>query len=702
MYISSAARAAVFLLATTAAIAAPPDWMRYSRSMVQDAQGNIYVVGTVTRALTGRVPDEILTRALCRYTCHQPPLAAPCSHGFAAKISADGSKVLYATYLEGTASEWASPIGVDASGNLFVYGSTSSPDFPVTGALPFASRILFSTTFSRSHRMAAVFSSATLLRRHTSASAKSFSRRKEPCCWAARRTAPPFRPRLERTSTPGQMSASTVTFWNGTLLRTRSGIDTHRRIGSGSGDQHRARCGRRDLRYRIYHLTGFPVIAGGFLQSGDTFNGVVVNDFIAKLDRTLSTLQFSTIFGGSYHPIPYAVAADASGYVYVVGSGSRDMPVSPGAFETSFSGAFLAKSHKNGARVYLTYLGKGQAGSPGTLAPAPDGSVWIAGTNNYGGVVTTPDALEPTISNPYSMPGYVKRISADGSRQIYGTYVSDFLAATGPGVVLVSEPTNVFRTINLNTIAPPAAPPAIAAIVNAASMGQPGFIAPGEIVSIFGSSIGPDVPSSYRLDAARRISSNLDGLEVLVDGLAAPVLYASKTQINVVVPFALTPITNSASVVVEIQRNGRGTATATAEGVYSLPGIFESEGAGLILNQDGTLNAKDNVAKSGSIISLFATGLGPMSPVPPDGSFAGTPGSKPDLRLQVFVGTSALGPFTPVAADSVTYAGDAPGQVEGVVQINFRLPDGAVFNTVYVKSGSAVSNPVTFWEADRT
>ena len=136
--------------------------------------------------------------------------------------------------------------------------------------------------------------------------------------------------------------------------------------------------------------------------------------------------------------------------------------------------------------------------------------------------------------------------------------------------------------------------------------------------------------------------------------------------------------------------------------MYSLPGIFESGGAGLILNQDGTLNAKDNVARPGSIISLFATGLGPMSPVPPDGSFAGTPASKPNLPLQVFLGTSTLGPFTPVAADSVTYAGDAPGQVEGVVQINFRLPNGAVFNTVYVKSGSAVSNPVTFWEADRT
>ena len=699
----------MFLLASAAALAASPDWMRYSRNMVQDAQGNVYVVGTVTRDVVPVTPGAFQTKfneGTCGYTyisSHQPPVAAPCSHGFAAKVSADGSKILYATYLEGTASEWAYPIGVDASGNLFVYGSTSSPDFPVTGALPFASsdsfqylilalssdgsRILFSDTVQATYfsiSQIVLTPNRTLLLAGT-ADGATFPTSPEAYLHS--------RPNVSLDGYVLEWDPVTNTVLASTLI--------------GGSDQDHVTSVALGAAGEIY-VAGytiskdFPLSPAAFYSPGTPSNGVVVNDFVAKLDRALSTLQFSTIFGGSYHPIPYAVAADASGYVYVVGSGSRDMPVSPGAFETSFSGAFLGKFDQNGARVYLTYLGNGLVGSPGTLAPVSDGSVWVAGINNYGGVVTTPDALEPTISNPYSMPGYVKRISADGSRQIYGTYVSDFLAATGPGVVLVSEPTNVFRTINLNTIAPPAAPPAIAAIVNAASMGQPGFIAPGEIVSIFGSSIGPDVPSSYRLDAARRISSNLDGLEVLVDGLAAPVLYASKTQINVVVPFALTPITNSASVVVEIQRNGRGTATATAEGVYSLPGIFESEGAGLILNQDGTLNAKDNVAKSGSIISLFATGLGPMSPVPPDGSFAGTRGSKPDLRLQVFVGTSVLGPFTPVAADSVTYAGDAPGQVEGVVQIDFRLPDGAVFNTVYVKSGSAVSNPVTFWEADRT
>jgi hypothetical protein len=111
--------------------------------------------------------------------------------------------------------------------------------------------------------------------------------------------------------------------------------------------------------------TDFPVTQGAFYSPGTVFLSQIVNDFVAKLDPTLSTLDFSALFGGSSHPIPGGIAVDSSGNVYVDGSGSEQMPVSPGAFETSYSGGFLAKlSGGNGSGIYFTYLGDGYDSFP--------------------------------------------------------------------------------------------------------------------------------------------------------------------------------------------------------------------------------------------------------------------------------------------------------------------------------------------------
>jgi uncharacterized protein (TIGR03437 family) len=162
--------------------------------------------------------------------------------------------------------------------------------------------------------------------------------------------------------------------------------------------------------------------------------------------------------------------------------------------------------------------------------------------------------------------------------------------------------------------------------VNAASFGQPDYVAPGEIISITGLSIGPAQPISYSL-VSGVVSSNLSGLQVLIDGLTMPILYASANQINVIVPWGLMQKTGgdleSYPVSLEVDNPAlNGALTTTVTPVSSQPGIFESGGNGLILNQDSTLNGTANPAKQGSTISLFVTGLGPLSEIPPDGSFA--------------------------------------------------------------------------------
>ncbi len=79
--------------------------------------------------------------------------------------------------------------------------------------------------------------------------------------------------------------------------------------------------------------------------------------------------------------------------------------------------------------------------------------------------------------------------------------------------------------------------PGITSVVNSASFTS-AAIAPGELISIFGNSIGPVVPSGPVLALPAMVATSIGGLTVSFDGNPAPLLYVSAGQINAVVPFA--------------------------------------------------------------------------------------------------------------------------------------------------------------------
>ena len=58
----------------------------------------------------------------------------------------------------------------------------------------------------------------------------------------------------------------------------------------------------------------------------------------------------------------------------------------------------------------------------------------------------------------------------------------------------------------------------------------------------------------------------------------------------------------------------------------------------------------------------------------------------------------STGSYMALDPSAIRYAGDAPGEIEGVQQINVQLPAGVVFNSLYVTAGPGVSNAVTFFE----
>lgn len=193
-----------------------------------------------------------------------------------------------------------------------------------------------------------------------------------------------------------------------------------------------------------------------------------------------------------------------------------------------------------------------------------------------------------------------------------------------------------------------------------------GAVAPGEIVALFGVDIGPPTLAGLSLTAQRRIATAAGEVRVYFDGTPAPVLYASSRQVGAVVPFN---VAGKSIVRVQLEYRGRLTNSLTLNVAAAAPGLFTADasgrGGGAFLNENGSLNTEDSPAARGSIVVLYATGLGAMRPALADGELASPPYAQPIAPFKVFIAEREC---------EVLYAGAAPGLVAGLVQLNVRVP----------------------------
>jgi uncharacterized protein (TIGR03437 family) len=191
--------------------------------------------------------------------------------------------------------------------------------------------------------------------------------------------------------------------------------------------------------------------------------------------------------------------------------------------------------------------------------------------------------------------------------------------------------------------------PRIFGLTNGAGGLVTGEISPGQIVSIYGVGIGPEKPATFTLDQNRRVPTSLSGVELFFDDIPAPLLYVSANQINAIVPNALQPRT---SIPVHLTAD---TPRFLAQVSASSPGVFA------VRNPDGSPNDFSNPAPAGSVLTLWLTGVG--ADARPDGSVA--------------TGAHDTGCCQARSRDGlleVLYAGDAPGFVTALTQINLRVP----------------------------
>jgi uncharacterized protein (TIGR03437 family) len=259
-------------------------------------------------------------------------------------------------------------------------------------------------------------------------------------------------------------------------------------------------------------------------------------------------------------------------------------------------------------------------------------------------------------------------------------------AGTYSGSITINSPSsaNGAQTVNVTlavTAAPPPSP-VIISVVNAASF-APTAAAPGEVITIFGSGIGPATPAGGHITSGT-LDNLVGGTQVLFDGIPAPLLYVSSTQINAVVPYE---IEGRFSTQLQVAVQGTLSAPVSLRVVDTAPGIFTvnatGSGQGAILNQNFSLNGPANPAARASVVMIYATGEGQTNPLGVDGLITGNLLRHPRQAVSVTIGGQPA---------DVVYAGSAPGFVSGALQVNARIPNG-------VAPGSAVPVVLTIGNA---
>jgi uncharacterized protein (TIGR03437 family) len=413
--------------------------------------------------------------------------------------------------------------------------------------------------------------------------------------------------------------------------------------------------------------------------------GLYVHDgFLAKLSGNGTRLLYGTYIGtsteGSLGPDGddriAALALDAAGHLWLAGSTTGDdFPVTANAIQSRradadgslLSDGFLAEYDPAENRlVYATYFGGNGNDTITNLQIGTDGAVFFAGR-----------AESPSL--PASASGFSR-----------GT---DFLASFDAGAALVSGLTRLVNgttgsglALSLTGLVAAGSPntaayldagdasgPALYGIANSGGASVSGQLAPGEVISLYGVHIGPPALAVADLSLGPA-PTVLSGVQVLFDGIAAPVLYVQDDQINAIVPFGVAAPFGRGTTRLVVSKDGAESEEALMGVVAAAPEAFKTGALqAAALNEDGTVNSENNPAKPGSIISVFGTGFGMLVPAPGDGQILS--GMLPLLVEPVQVNLDLPLEGQPL---EITYAGPAPQLVAGAIQVNFRLPKDLV------------------------
>ena len=374
---------------------------------------------------------------------------------------------------------------------------------------------------------------------------------------------------------------------------------------------------------------------------------------VTKVNATGSRILFCTFVSGSDGEGSMSIAVDSQGDIYLAGTtNSTDYPVTAGALQSQNlagippppvyhdffsqgtysvypSTAYVTKLARDGSRiVYSTYLGGSRHDAAYRIAVDDAGQASVAmrfQSPEFPGLPVLPRRCLP--DRLHDVPVIV-RLNARGDA-VRSTTVIEGVAPSASvlaafdrqgDAILVGDGPYVARVTEGAAAGGP-----LVCMVDAADYVQTASIAPGQLITIYGSGLGADSPAAYD-PAAPALPRELGGAAVLFNGVAAPIMYASAEQINFVVPYEIVgqPAVSFELITATGEHVRRTLVVAGAspslitlgETEYPACGgkMVENSVAAVVLNPDGTRNSCENPTDIGAVVSVFLSGAGAVRP----------------------------------------------------------------------------------------
>ena len=370
-----------------------------------DASGDAYVTG-----VTGSANFPVTVGAY--ETTLGPTIERAATNAFVTELAAGGASLVYSTYLGGSGLDSGSSIVVDTSGDAYVTGSATSPDFPITA-------YAFQETLDGGGNA--------------------------------------FVSRLNPAQT-GALSLVYSTYLGGSSEDEGTGIAV-----DASGNAYVT---------GWTNSADFPITGNGFWTAYGGGNG---ETFVTKLDPIPNPtgwfLAYSTFLGGHGANWATGIGVDALGDAYVTGyTYSTDFPTTPGAFQTTlvgFEDAFVTELNPSSSGplslVYSTYLGASGGSVGAGIAVDASGDAYVTGQTGSLDFPTTPGAVQTALGGPSgTFNAFVSKLS----------FPTPTATSTGPTPTKTATATKTKTPTPTKTATPSATPTPVAAVPASLALGN--------------------------------------------------------------------------------------------------------------------------------------------------------------------------------------------------------------------------------------
>ena len=420
---------------------------------------------------------------------------------------------------------------------------------------------------------------------------------------------------------------------------------------------------------RVFWDPTFVVSGDYWIQDVENGGGPIAPAFIPRLQAIIAAnypgtkLALTEYNFGALDDINGALAqADLLG---IFGYQGLDAAALWGPPTPTDPGAYAFKIYRNYDNIGGTF---GETSTKSTSADQSQLSVYGALRSDGNLTAMVINKTGQDLSSALTLANFTAGSTAEVwrySARNLNAIVEQLGVAVGAGQIATVFPANSITLL----VVPPATLagpiPKITDVTSAASYAH--VYAPGQMVVVWGTGLGPTGKASLQLDSNGLVSTSVSGVGILFDGIPAPIVYVTATQCSAVVPyFGATNSTTHVQVEYQGVRSNPFQITLSP----TAPGLFTADSSGQgqasATDSDGvTSNSAASPARPGSVVILWATGEGLTDPPGVDGRLAAGVVPKPLAAVSVNIGGLPA---------TVQYAGAAPGDMPGLFQINAQIP----------------------------